>query len=173
MEIPEVTNNHPQRAYVYRTSFWAVHLNWEDAPCCREKSRRKKPLRNTGERQVISEVWLWITYTLHTKGQPPHQCNFTRESCNLFKNHLRRHLDIFYQTLHIMKYSTLYSTTQLYIYSPHRLNSTSSISPKSEPSLKPLEAGSVPKHCVDAHAAQLVQPQGLTSQRKADEKKYK
>ena len=43
----------------------------------------------------------------------------------------------------------------------------------SEPSLPPAEAGNMPSYHVDAHVAQLVQPQGLTSRRKTDEKKFK
>ena len=69
-----------------RTSFLACHSGWEGAPRYHMKSRWKRALRNTGEWQVISEAWLWITYTLHTKGQPLHQYNFTRKSSHLFKS---------------------------------------------------------------------------------------
>ena len=50
-------------------------------------------------------------------------------------------------------------------------SNTSCISPKSEPSLKPIEAGTCAKTSSDTHTTQSVQPQGLTFQRKADEKK--
>ena len=36
MEIPEVANNHLQKVYVMRTSFWAGHSDWEDAPLPQE-----------------------------------------------------------------------------------------------------------------------------------------
>ena len=57
-------------------------------------------------------------------------------------------------------------------YSTHS-NSRSGISPKSDPSLTPLEVGSVPSLWADPHAAQSVQPQRLTSRRKADKKSEK
>ena len=74
-----------------------------------------------------------------------------------------------------MNYSTYYSSTELYSTQLYynllfTLNSMSCISPKTEPFLAPLEAGNMSRHCVDAHAAHPVQPQGLTSRRKADEK---
>ena len=63
--------------------------------------------------------------------------------------------------------------SQLKIFNPQQSRrTTSGISPKSEPSLKPLEAGTRAKTSSDAHTAQSVQPQGLTSQRKADKKIY-
>ena len=72
------------------------------------------------------------------------------------------------------EYSTFYTATQLYStkYSA-QLNftqETSGISPKSSCPLSHLKQGSVSRHCVDAHTAQSVQPQGLTSRRKAEEK---
>ena len=48
---------------------------------------------------------------------------------------------------------------------------TSGISPKSSRPISDYKQGSVSRHRADAHTAQLVQPQGLTSGRKADEKK--
>ena len=51
--------------------------------------------------------------------------------------------------------------------------STSGISPKSEPSLEPLEAGTRAKTSSDAHIAQSVHPQGLTFRKKANEKETK
>ena len=55
----------------------------------------------------------------------------------------------------------------------HLVEHTYGISPKSEPSLKSLKAGTHAKTSSDAHTAQSVQPQGLASQRKADKKTEK
>ena len=70
-------------------------------------------------------------------------------------------------TLHMTLNQTLLlnSTKPKKLFKPYSTRSlqASGISPKSEPSLTPSEAGNVPRHCVDAHTSQLVQPQGLNS----------
>ena len=105
-------------------------------------------LQNTGEWQVISEAWSWITYTFHTKGSSSSPTQLHQRILQPLQNHLRCHLNIFSRTLHIINTlpstlkpnSTLQPNSSLQpnstIYSSH---STSGISPK--PSLKPLEAG--------------------------------
>ena len=109
--------------------------------------------------------------------QPLHQYNLTRESSNLFKSPKAPSSQLLSNSQH--NESTLPSTLQpnstqpnstIYSSHTHTLNSTSGISPKSEPSLKPSEAGNVPRHPVEGQAAQSAQPQGLDSRRKADEK---
>ena len=140
-------------------------------PHCRPKM--KEMLWNTGERQVISEAWLWIIYIPH-KGSTSSQTQlhgripaFSSKSTKApFRHPLTNspHNEQFY--LQLFNLTLLYPT--LLQPTLHTLNSTCGISPKSEPSHKPSEAGSMPRHGVDAHATQSVQPQGLTSRRKAD-----
>ena len=127
--------------------------------------------------KATSHFWILIVDNIHSTQRIKFSPTHSSENPATSSNHLRCHLDIFSQTLHIIK-TTLPSTLQpnstqpnstIYFFT-YTLNSTSAISPKSEPSLKPLEAGNVPRLCVDDHTTQSVQPQGLTSWRKAGEK---
>ena len=146
MEIPQVANNHPQRVYFVRTSFWASHSDLEDAPHCRTMSRWKRMLRDTGEWQVISEAWSW-SYTFHTKGQPLYQSYFPGESSNLFKSPKAPSRNLLWNSQH--NESTLPSTLQpnstqpnSTIYSSHKQSTPHPVLvPSQSPSLTHQKQG--------------------------------
>ena len=146
MEILEVANNHPKRGLCIKNFLLSWSFRLRRCPPLPNKEMEEK-LWNTGEWQVISEAWPWITYTFHTKDQPLHPSNFTGESQEPLQNHQRHHLDILSRTLLIINL-LLFNLTILnpILLQPtlHTHNSTSGISPNSEPSLKPSEAGNEP-----------------------------
>ena len=91
-----------------------------------------------------SFLMLDSTYTFHTISQLLHQCNFTRDSSNLFKSPKVPSRQLLSNSQH--NESTLSSTlqpnsTQTQLYFTPTLNFTPGIKSQVKPSLKPLEAG--------------------------------
>ena len=66
MKIPEVAHKHPQRVYVVRTSFWAGHSDWEDAPVA-ARSQDGRTLWNTLENDKSFLKPNWGQHTDHHK----------------------------------------------------------------------------------------------------------
>ena len=171
MKIPKVANNHPQRVYVERTPFWAGHSDYGDARVA-ARSQDGRTAGETGDRQVILEAWQWITYTFRTIKSASSLMQLHRKNPAISSESPKAPSSILSpNSLHNVLYASNSKNPTLLHPTLHLQSRNIRYQSQVKPSHKPLEAEISAKTLSWRPHSQSVQPQGLTSWRKADEKK--
>ena len=169
-----MAHNHLQRVYVVRTSFWAGHSDWEDAPVA-ARSWDGRTLWTLW--RLTSHFWSLIDVDIQiiTKDQPLHQRNILGS--------IQQPSESPKAPSNILSLNSLHSTLLL-LYSPQLYESNSTqptLLPsinvwylsQVKPSHRPLEAGtSVKTLCRQPHRS-VGSTTGTNLRRKANKKKKK